>query len=381
MKMNNQEKKLNKKKIITLSIVVVVLLISAILGTLYEKVDNVRNFLDKYVFLKEKHENNLPKISINANTGLNVYSYKNKILVLENNLLTMYNQNGNEEESLDIEISNPIFKSSGDYLCIAEKGGKKIYMISGKNILWQKDLENSISDVAINSNGYLAVSLSGTIYKTIIQTFDNKGTALFKQFLSYTYVIDMDISPDNKYLAIAEVNLSGILIQSNIKILSMEKATNGDTDSAIYTNSNENGDLIINIKYQNNYMLTCIYDNHIETIKDNTNSVISDFEKEDVLFVEANNKIVKVIQEKSTTYLQIINAVTNTTKSYEIDEPKEICVSDSAIALNLGSEILFYNNSGWLIKKYCATQEIDKIVLCDNLAGVIYNDKIELISL
>ena len=124
-----------------------------------------------------------------------------------------------------------------------------------------------------------------------------------------------------------------------------------------------------------------MYDNHIELIKAEINSKISDFTQESVLFVETNNKIIKVINRNSQIYLQIINADTNDYKEYEIDEPKEIYVSDNTIAINLGSEILFYNNSGWLIKKYSANQEINKIVLSDDLAGIVYNDKIELISL
>lgn len=372
---------MNKKKIIIMSVICVAIILFAIIGTFYERNSNVRNFLDKYIFLKEKHENNLPKISINVDSEMNVYAYKNKILILENNLLTIYNHNGNKEDSLDIKISNPIFKSNGDYLCIAEKNGKKIYMIEGKNILWQKELENDIVDVIVNENGYLAISLSGTIHKTIIQTFDNKGTPLFKQFLSSTYVIDMDISPDNKYLAIAEANLSGIIIQSNIKMISIEKVTSEDSDYIVYNNSNKNGDLIVNLKYQSNDNLICIFDNHIEIVKDGTNSTISNFENEEVLFVEANNKIVKIMKQHSKTYLQTISANAGVAKNYEIDEPKEIYASDDIVALNLGSEVLFYNNSGWLIKKYYATQEIDKIVLCENLAGIVYNNKIELISL
>ena len=56
-------------------------------------------------------------------------------------------------------------------------------------------------------------------------------------------------------------------------------------------------------------------------------------------------------------------------------------MSDKTIALNLGSQILFFNNSGWMIKKYYANQEINNIVLCDGLAGIVYNDKVELVSL
>lgn len=381
MRAYSQNNKLNKKKIIIIAITSIIILLFAIVGTLYENNDNVRDLLDKYLFLKEKHENNLPKILINNNSEINVYSYKNRILILENNELTIYNHNGSKENSLDIQISNPIFESNGDYLCIAEKNGKKIYMLENKNILWQKDLENNILDVTINSHGYLAVSSVGTIHKTIIQTFDNKGSLLFKQFLSSTYVIDMEISPDDKYLAVAEANLSGIIIQSNIKILSIENVINKDTNSMIvYTNSNKNGDLIIKLKYQND-ILVCIYDNHIETIEDNNNSVISDFKNEQVLFADVNNKIIKVIQQSMHTYLQIIGINSNMAKNYEISEPKEIYVSNEIIALNMGSEVLFYNTSGWLIKKYYATQEIDKIVISDELVCIVYSDKIELISL
>lgn len=374
-------KELNKKKIIKLIIVIIIFLILIVIGTLYENNDHVRNFFDKYIFFKEKTENNLPKISIGSTEGLNSYAYKGTLLTLRNNLLTAYNYNGNEEYTLDIQISNPIFESKGDYLCIAEKNGTKIYVISNRMIVWQKDLEGNIADVTINSNGYVAVAISGTSYKTIIQTFDNNGIELFTKFLSTTYVMDMSISPDNKYLAVAEANVSGILIQSNIKIISIEKIKNGEKDSIEQTYLNTDGDLIVSLKYQNKDELIVVYDNHIELIKAEINSKISDFTQESVLFVETNNKIIKVIDRNSQIYLQIINADTNDYKEYEIDEPKEIYVSDNTIAINLGSEILFYNNSGWLIKKYSANQEINKIVLSDDLAGIVYNDKIELISL
>lgn len=381
MKKTNEGKTLNKKKIIKLIIAIIVIVLLVAIGIVYENNNDVRNFLDKYVFLKEKHENNLPKIAITSSNDINTYAYKGNILILKNNLLTAYNSNGNEEYTLDIEISNPIFKSSGNYLCIAEKNGQKIYVISDKNIIWQENLEGNISDITINSNGYLAVATTGSLYKTVVQIFDNKGEKQFTRFLSTTYVLDMSISPDNKNLAMAEANFSGILIQSNIKIISIEKAKNEDKDSTIYTQTNTEGDLIVNIKYRAKDELTCVYDDHIELIKDGASSTISDFTNEETLFVELNNKIIKIIKLNSQIYLQVMDDSAESAKQYEISEPKEICVSDDVVAINLGSEVLFYNNSGWLIKRYQATQEINKIVLSDNLAGIVYNDKIELVSL
>lgn len=370
----------NKRKIILFIILGIIIVLFAVMGTLYEKNEATKNFLDKYIFLKEKHENNLPFIAINGAEEHNIYAFKENIYILKDNNLKIYNKNGSEEGTLEVSVSNPIFQSDGDYLCIVEKNGKKLYVFNNKNILWQKDFENNISDIEINSNGYLAVSLTGTIYKTIIQVFDNKGKDLFTTFISSTYVVDMELSEDNKYLAIAEANFSGIILQSNVKIISIDKAKSGDKDYVEYTFSNKNGDLITNIKYQTKYELSCVFDNHIELINKDVNSTISNFEKEDVLFVDVNNKIIKIIKEQDKIYLQILNN-SGLFKNYEVKEPKSMYISNEIIALNLGSEVLFYNNSGWLIKKYYASQEINNIVLCDGLAGIVYNEKIELISL
>ena len=146
--------------------------------------------------------------------------------------------------------------------------------------------------------------------------------------------------------------------------------------------TNTEGDLIVNINYQTNDELICVYDDHIEVVKDGVSTNISDFLQEETLFVELNNKIVKIIKRNPQIYLQVINnSQIENVKECEISEPKEMCVSDSVIAVNLGSEVLFYNNSGWLIKRYYASQEINRIVLSDNLAGIVYNDKIEIVSL
>lgn len=380
MKKNYERQTLNRKKLIVLIVIVVLAILFLIAGIVYEKNTSVRNFLDKYVFFKEKYENDLPKIAITSSSDINTYAYKGDVLILKNNLLTAYNSNGNKEYELDIEISEPIFETAGDYLCIGEKNGNKLYMISNKNINWQKKLEGTIEDITLNSNGYVSVATTGTIYKAVIETFDNAGELLFTDFLSSTYVIDMSLSPDNKKLAIAEANFSGIMIQSNIKEISIEKAKNGDTESIEYKQTNTNGDLIVNIKYLNKNELACIYDNHIEVIKDGTSTNISDFSKEETLFADLNNKIIKIIKQDSKIYLKVITNEEHT-KEYEISEPKEIVVSDEVTAINLGSEVLFYNNSGWLIKRYYASQEINKIVLSDSLAGIVYNDKIELVSL
>ena len=51
------------------------------------------------------------------------------------------------------------------------------------------------------------------------------------------------------------------------------------------------------------------------------------------------------------------------------------------IALNLGTEVEFINTGGWLVKRYIASQEVTNVTVSNNIAGIIYRDKVEIINL
>ena len=54
---------------------------------------------------------------------------------------------------------------------------------------------------------------------------------------------------------------------------------------------------------------------------------------------------------------------------------------DNKLAINCGSEIYFINTSGWLIKKYNASQEITNVKMSNSLAAIIYKDKIVILEI
>ncbi len=311
--------------------------------------------------------------------------------MLNENTLELYNKSGNKEHSLDIEISNPLFETNGNYLCIAEKGGQKLYLINNKNIVWQKDIEGNISSINVNKNGYVSITISGTSYKAVVQTFSSNGDELFKTYLGTTNVIDTDISNDNKYLAIAEANFSGIVVQSNIKIISIEEARNNSAESIKYTHIAKANDLIINIKYNNKNNLICMYDEHIDMLKDGQNSEIINLKNADILFADINltSKIAKIIKTSNgfldtAIEMQIINTSNiNDVNKYQIENtPRKIYAQGNMIAVNLGTSVMFINDSGWLVKKYESNrEEIQNIVMCDEIAGIISKNKIYIISL
>lgn len=388
-KQNGTKKEINKRKVCKLVIIILIIILFISITTLYTTNEKCREILDKYIFRKEVYENNLPTIQVDSSKNVNIYAYDKYITVLDQNKLKLYNKIGNEEHSLDIEVSSPIFEANGDYLGIAEKNGQKVCLIYNENIVWQKDIEGNISSINVNKNGYVSVIISGTSYKTVVQTFDSNGNELFKRYLSTTNVIDTDISNDNKYLAMAEANFSGIVVQSIIEIISIEDAKNNSSDSIKYTHIAETDDLIININYNSKNELVCMYDKHIDILDKDNNTQLLNFENEEVLFSDINlpSKVIKIVKKSTGLFsaeaeMQIVNSTTGNITTYAIENvPKAVYIQDNMIAINLGTSALFINDNGWLVKKYQSSQEIQKIILCNNIAGIVSKNKIEIISL
>ena len=384
-----ESKKVNKKKIVTITIIAIVIIAIISIIVAYCNNEKVREWIDKNIFRKEFMQDNVSTIELKESQNANIHAFNRYIGVLNKNKFIIYSNTGSEEKSLEVEVSNPIFNSANRFLVIAEKKGKKLYLITDKDITWEAEVEGNISQVHVNKNGYVAVVITDTSYKTVITMYNPEGKEMFKTYLSSTRTADIAISNDNKHLAIAEVDTSGTIIQSNIKIISIDKASSDPTNSLENTYQGESDKLITNIKYQDKDKLVCMYTDSIHIIENSQDNTLMNNENIKMIFqsIELTNHAIE-IEEKSSglftadSVVNIINTENKGTKEYTVNAvAKEIYTYGNIIALNLGTEIEFINTDGWLVKRYIANQEITNIAVSDSIAGIIYRDKIEIINL
>ena len=381
---------LNRKKLIYTIIISAILIIFIILFCVYLGNRNFRDFIDKYVLMKNVTENNVTAITLDDSENNYIYTYDKYISVLNQNILTLYNNSANKEYELTVEITEPLVDINGRFLLMAEKNKQKIYLISGNNIAWEKELEGNISKVSVNKNGYVSVILTGTAYKSIIQTFDNTGKELFKTYLSSSIAMDSDISNDNKYLSFVEVSTNGTLASSIIKTISIQTAQANPSESIVYTSEALIDTVALNLKYQDSNRLVCMCDNGIYVTHNNKTEVIANFNEDNKKISFANidikNNAYRISEKTSLlsteSTVEIINVSNAKANIYTLDSIiKEVYSYDEVIALNLGSEVHFIGTNGWLIKKYISSQEVRKIIINSNFAGIVYRDKIEIINL
>ena len=363
-----------KGKLLKVAILIVILLIIiafAVLIVVYFQNTDFRKWCDENIIKKEIQQENTKYIDIDGDDNTKVYAYDKYICVYRKKVLEFYNRAGEKSGSIELSINNPMFTTAGRYLAICEENGQKFYLITGKEKVFENEIEGNIKQINVSKNGYVSVVISNTSYKSIVDVFDGSGKEIFKTNLM-SRVVDISISQDNKYLAIAEVDLSGIIIKSRIQIISIELAKTDSEKAIQYKYEATNNKLIMNIEYQ-----------------EQNNKEIESFKNKKISFmtVQLNNRIT-LLEEKSTgeytadTKVRIIDPVTLKEKEYTINGvAKAITTSENRIAINLGSELHIISKNGILLQKYISKTEINDVVMTDGVVGVVYRDKIQIIDL
>ena len=134
-----------------------------------------------------------------------------------------------------------------------------------------------------------------------------------------------------------------------------------------------------------------MYENSIHILQQENDTEIMKLNENDkkISFadIELNNNVFRT-EEKSTgifsadTVVEIKNVNNQKESIYTTKNvAKSVTSGQNILAINLGTEVEFIDTNGRLVKKYTSTQVVRNIVICEGLAGVIYRDKIELISL
>ena len=380
-----------KGKVLKITILIIVLLIFlSIIACIIVYYNNIkfRQWIDNNVWKKEVTEKQAKSIELDGDDNTQVYAYEKYICVFRKKNLEFYNKVGTQVGKLELDINEAVFTTTGRYMAISEKDGSKFYLICGKEKLFESEIEGNINQINVSNSGYVSIVISNTSYKSVVDVFDKTGNEIFKTNLVTARVVDVSMSQDSKYLAIAEIDLSGIIIQSSIQVVSMELTKTNPNEAIVYKYDAPTDKMIMNIEYQEQNKLICMYSDGIESLEEKNSTNLVNFEDKQLSFmtIELSNRIA-IIEEISTgeytadTNVKIINPTTKTEKQYITENiTKTIKTSDNKMAINFGTELHIINKNGILLRKYISDTEINDIVMTDALVGIVYKDKIQIIN-
>ena len=387
--MKEKEEVQNKSNIIKTIIFFIIVICIASVFSGYLINDEFRKNVNSKFLNKEITEDSSSIIEINTDSEPNICAFDKYIAILSKNVLTFYNQDADKISETNISVTIPKFAYSNKYLAIAENKGNKLYLFNNTEERWEKELDGEIYRINVNKNGYVSVLLNNTTYKSIIVVYDFEGNELFRTYLANNYAICSDVSENNKYLAVGEIDYSGTIVKSVVKIIDIDLVKNDSQNSIIYTYESESNKILNNITFNNKNEAICMFDSYIQKIKTDSDERVYDITKDDIFVdINLNNNIVAI--QKETTGLfsykyqtTIKSTIGKSDNLYilENDIPKKLKVTNSLICINLVNEVRIVNSSGWLLKKYVTNSEIQDIVVGDSIIGIVYNNKIEVINI
>lgn len=379
-----ESKRLKRKFKITLVVMIIAILITII--ALYMANSGFRKLIDVHILKKEIHENDAIQLKLDVEELSYVNVFNDNVITINGGVLTFYSNKGKEEENLDVILSSPISDTDDKYLVLGDKSGNKLYLINDKNIKWEKEVEGKISKVSVNKNGYVSVISVGNTSESDIAVFNEKGDNIFTYHLASTYAIDSDISRDNKYLAIAEVDYSGVSAKSQVKIISIDNVQKDKTKAIVHTYEGEAGDIITDLNYQDKDNAVCLFDSYIINITPEKNEKLYDISS-NTLFADVNlNKgYIKIEKESEkifkSDYRLKISDLNNKEKLYALEgNVKKLKANNDMMAIISGTTVEFVSDNGWLCKKYIGSKEIKDIYISKNTAAIVYKDRIDIVT-
>lgn len=379
-----ESKRLKRKFKITLVVMIIAILITII--ALYMANSDFRKLIDVHILKKEIHENDAIQLKLDVEELSYVNVFNDNVITINGGVLTFYSNKGKEEENLDVILSSPISDTDDKYLVLGDKSGNKLYLINDKNIKWEKEVEGKISKVSVNKNGYVSVISVGNTSESDIAVFNEKGDNIFTYHLASTYAIDSDISRDNKYLAIAEVDYSGVSAKSQVKIISIDNVQKDKTKAIVHTYEGEAGDIITDLNYQDKDNAVCLFDSYIINITPEKNEKLYDIGS-NTLFADVNlNKgYIKIEKESEkifkSDYRLKISDLNNKEKLYALEgNVKKLKANNDMMAIISGTTVEFVSDNGWLCKKYIGSKEIKDIYISKNTAAIVYKDRIDIVT-
>lgn len=374
------------RKVIKFTIITLIAIIILVFIALYMANKSFNSFIDTYILKKRISENDANSLTIDTDNLSLIYAYDKSLVVYSDGSINFYNTDAKQTGNIEMTLSKPIADSEDKYLALADYGLQKVCLIKSNSLVWQKDIEGKISKVSVNKQGYVAVSVTGTTYESIVMLFNENGDLLFSKYLS-TYVIDVDISDDSKYIAIAEVDNSTILPVTKIEMVSVGLASTSSENATINNYEAESNKLLTGMNFQSKNVLVCSFEDYVLKMTDSSSDRLYEFsDLTAYLEVDSRKGFVRIDKEESSVFksdyrLKITNE-NNSEKVYIIEESiKSLVCKDNKIALNLGKEVQFIDNNGWLVKKFIGNQEVKSVLVSNKIGIIVFKDKISIVNL
>lgn len=315
-------------------------------------------------------------ISFDGANNTEFMPYRGGFVCAKMNYLSFMDETGETLWEMDTAIVDPILKTAGNYILLAENNRNKICLYDGKKLLYDTDDPDTIMAANVSSNGDVVVVTDKSSYKGGISVYNKSGACIFSWASGRDKVISADISASSRRVAVSLLNTdtsakSSLLLFDVNQPESFAKIDAADT-------------VIFDMKFAGD-TLNAFGDNRVLGISSSgkikfdhsfsevqlTHSAIDSGGNKIFSFDDGNIPMINVFNSADT----LKGSVTLTGVTDFID------INGKKILYNSGRDVYFGNVNTKAMLKYTAAMDIKKLfIISKNCFIIVYSNSLELVT-
>lgn len=315
-------------------------------------------------------------VSLDEANNTEFMPYKNGIICARMNYMSFIDKTGAIVWETETAIVNPILKTSGNYIMLAEDGRNKICLYESSKLLYDTDDPDSIIGANVSSNGDVIAVTNKSSYKGGISVYNKTGARIFSWASGSDIVLSADISASSRRAAVSLLN-TDTAAKSSIMLFNINQS-----DS--YAKVEADNTVIFDISFKGD-VLNAFGDNRIVGISDSGKVVYNTvFDKAQLTHSASDDRGNKLLSLDDGN-IPIINMYSSSDKligSVPLAGITDfIDIEGKKLLYNIGRDVFFGRINSKSILKYTAAMDIKKLMIISNDTFVIvYSNSLEIVT-
>lgn len=327
---------------------------------------SIKDLLDRsFINRDTKYELSSAEFDYDENLNTVFGTYKGYIVKCSRDSIIYIDSNGNEQWTYPLSLNNPVLKTAGSYLLVSDYGAKSILAFSGKEMRWEKNLDNNIINADINSKGYVTVVHGEERSRGAVSVYNRQGMNCFTIGKAENFVLSSKVSSTAKNVFINSVDTSGISTNTVLEFSDLSgKMLNNKVvkENAVFPSLwyMDNGSLLV----VGDSMFLLLDKDLKEKLQQNVNGKIfsSCIADGKYAVVAANPEESTGIFESGSSGIWIYDGNGEKISEYNLKgEVRNITSYDDVIAVNSGNKLRFINLGGDLLAEYSSKEDIKEV--------------------
>lgn len=246
-----KKKKRNEKVKRTLAIGTIVIVVGFVLFYVFFQMNRTYGSYAVVNSIKRADSNSVKYIS-----------YEGNILKYSKDGASAMKPNGEILWNGSYEFKNPIAVTCGNYVAIADIGGKEIYVFNGNDTGTKLSVQSPIEQIAVANQGVVAAVLENDDEARINIYDPYSVTEQLKVSVSTStdsdgYPVAIALSPDGLKLVTSYINISNGVLQSSINFYNFDEVGQSSVDRIVGSRPMDR-EIVANIEFMNSEVV-CAY--------------------------------------------------------------------------------------------------------------------------